>query len=124
MKKSVSVALSIIGIATLTSWNTPLVSKTTEAPDKNYTLLIDNQQKEEPAAKTVYTCPMHPEINQDKAGKCPKCGMNLTAKEVKKDVYSCPMHPEISQDKAGKCPKCGMNLVKKEPAKKTGAGGL
>jgi Cu2+-exporting ATPase len=24
-----------------------------------------------------YTCPMHPEIVQDKPGKCPKCGMNL-----------------------------------------------
>ena len=61
---------------------------------------------------------MHPEIIQDKAGKCPKCGMNLTAKEIKKDVYTCPMHSEIIQDKAGKCPKCGMNLVMKQPAKK------
>lgn len=24
-----------------------------------------------------YTCPMHPEIVQDKPGNCPKCGMNL-----------------------------------------------
>jgi hypothetical protein len=24
-----------------------------------------------------YTCPMHPEVVQDKPGKCPKCGMNL-----------------------------------------------
>jgi Cu2+-exporting ATPase len=24
-----------------------------------------------------YTCPMHPEIIQDKPGNCPKCGMNL-----------------------------------------------
>lgn len=22
----------------------------------------------------VYTCPMHPEVRQDKAGNCPKCG--------------------------------------------------
>lgn len=27
--------------------------------------------------KTVYTCPMHPEIKQDHAGNCPKCGMDL-----------------------------------------------
>jgi hypothetical protein len=27
-------------------------------------------------AKT-YCCPMHPEIKQDKAGNCPKCGMRL-----------------------------------------------
>lgn len=27
-----------------------------------------------------YTCPMHPEVVQDKAGKCPKCGMDLVEK--------------------------------------------
>ena len=26
---------------------------------------------------TVYTCPMHPEVRQDRAGACPKCGMAL-----------------------------------------------
>lgn len=25
----------------------------------------------------MYTCPMHPEIQQKKPGKCPKCGMDL-----------------------------------------------
>ncbi|MGB3921795.1 MAG: copper-translocating P-type ATPase [Minisyncoccia bacterium] len=25
----------------------------------------------------VYTCPMHPEVQQDKSGSCPKCGMRL-----------------------------------------------
>lgn len=29
------------------------------------------------APDTVYTCPMHPEIRQDKPGSCPKCGMAL-----------------------------------------------
>ena len=27
-----------------------------------------------------YTCPMHPEVLQDKPGKCPKCGMKLVEK--------------------------------------------
>ena len=27
--------------------------------------------------KTIYTCPMHPEIRRDKPGDCPKCGMHL-----------------------------------------------
>ncbi len=27
--------------------------------------------------KTMYTCPMHPEIQQDRPGMCPECGMNL-----------------------------------------------
>lgn len=26
---------------------------------------------------TLYTCPMHPEVRQDHAGSCPKCGMAL-----------------------------------------------
>ena len=30
-----------------------------------------------PAAKQLYTCPMHPEVISDKPGQCPKCGMNL-----------------------------------------------
>jgi P-type Cu+ transporter len=28
-------------------------------------------------AGTVYTCPMHPEVRQDRPGHCPKCGMTL-----------------------------------------------
>ncbi len=27
--------------------------------------------------KTIYTCPMHPEVKQDHPGDCPKCGMHL-----------------------------------------------
>jgi RND family efflux transporter MFP subunit len=30
-----------------------------------------------PAAKRLYTCPMHPDVISDKPGKCPKCGMDL-----------------------------------------------
>jgi Cu2+-exporting ATPase len=29
------------------------------------------------ASKTIYTCPMHPEVRQDHPGSCPKCGMDL-----------------------------------------------
>jgi Cu+-exporting ATPase len=29
------------------------------------------------SSKMIYTCPMHPEIRQDKPGSCPKCGMAL-----------------------------------------------
>ncbi len=32
------------------------------------------------AAEATYTCPMHPEVQQAKPGKCPKCGMNLEKK--------------------------------------------
>lgn len=32
-------------------------------------------------AVTIYTCPMHPEVEQDAPGKCPKCGMFLVPKD-------------------------------------------
>jgi P-type Cu+ transporter len=30
----------------------------------------------------TYTCPMHPEIEQDRPGQCPKCGMTLEPKTI------------------------------------------
>ena len=63
---------------------------------------------------TIYTCPMHPEIEQQGPGSCPKCGMALEPKAVAitqtKTEYTCPMHPEVVQDHPGNCPKCGMAL--------------
>jgi Cu+-exporting ATPase len=32
--------------------------------------------------KTIYTCPMHPEVEQDEPGSCPICGMDLEPKFV------------------------------------------
>ncbi len=61
----------------------------------------------------TYTCPMHPEVEQQGPGSCPKCGMALEVKGVPslaKTQYTCPMHPEIIQDHPGSCPKCGMAL--------------
>ena len=31
--------------------------------------------------KKTYTCSMHPEVISDKAGKCPKCRMDLIGKK-------------------------------------------
>jgi len=66
---------------------------------------------------TIYTCPMHPEIEQAAPGSCPKCGMALEVKglpEIETKIeYTCPMHPEIIQDHPGNCPKCGMALEAK-----------
>lgn len=65
--------------------------------------------------ENIYTCPMHPEIEQIGPGSCPKCGMDLEVKDVMsaattKTEYSCSMHPEVIQDHPGNCPKCGMAL--------------
>ena len=45
---------------------------------------ISLQHSARPAApeKTVYTCPMHPEIRQHQPGACPKCGMDLVAERI------------------------------------------
>jgi hypothetical protein len=32
------------------------------------------------ARDMVWSCPMHPEVQSDKPGSCPKCGMNLEPK--------------------------------------------
>ena len=38
-------------------------------------------KKSEEAGRVQYTCPMHPEVVQDKPGNCPKCGMKLVEKK-------------------------------------------
>jgi Cu+-exporting ATPase len=35
-----------------------------------------------PSGKEIYTCPMHPEVQRDHPGNCPKCGMTLEPKRV------------------------------------------
>lgn len=47
--------------------------------------------------KTMYTCPMHPEVIQDSPGSCPICGMDLV-----------PMEPSDSEEK-----KTYLDLLKK-----------
>jgi Cu+-exporting ATPase len=55
---------------------------------------------------------MHPEIQQQGPGNCPKCGMALVPiVPAAATEYTCPMHPEIRSLKPGNCPKCGMALV-------------
>jgi Cu+-exporting ATPase len=61
-----------------------------------------------------YICPMDPEVRQDHAGACPKCGMALEraagSLPATRIEYTCPMHPEIVRDRPGACPICGMAL--------------
>ena len=48
--------------------------------NKNNSSSEHNHSKE--TVKSYYTCSMHPQIKQDKPGKCPICHMNLTKVEV------------------------------------------
>jgi Cu+-exporting ATPase len=75
----------------------------------------DEKSKAEAPKGALYTCPMHPEVQQDEPGACPKCGMALEPMVIPvvasgKTDYVCPMHPEVVQDHPGSCPKCGMAL--------------
>jgi YHS domain-containing protein len=63
--------------------------------------------------KAVYTCPMHPEVKSDKAGKCPKCGMNLEKKKMAKEKMMQMEHMDKEHmHKKGEekacCPMMGM----------------
>lgn len=72
----------------------------------------ESNQVDDPSS--IYTCPMHLEIQQQGPGSCPKCGMALESMGIPvaatKTEYTCPMHPEVIQDHPGNCPKCGMAL--------------
>ncbi len=61
----------ICGMTLIPVMSTP-GADTNSAPVKT-----DASSDEEPAAKQLYTCPMHPDVISDKPGKCPKCGMTL-----------------------------------------------
>ena len=51
--------------------------------------------EEKAQGKAIYTCPMHPEVQQDHSGSCPKCGMALepmTASAGSNDGENAELH--------------------------------
>ncbi|MEP1151961.1 MAG: heavy metal translocating P-type ATPase [Balneola sp.] len=40
------------------------------------------EQNMKSGSSNIYTCPMHPEVEQEGPGSCPKCGMDLVPKEA------------------------------------------
>ena len=64
-------SLVIGGIQTFSQTQTQPVNK------------ASNEQSEN--VKSMYTCPMHPELTSAKPGTCPKCGMNLVKKQMDKE---------------------------------------
>ncbi len=41
----------------------------------------NDKEKQEHVAEVIYTCPMHPEVQQKEPGQCPECGMDLVEKK-------------------------------------------
>lgn len=89
---------------------------------------VTNQSKVE----TYYTCSMHPQIREDKPGKCPICHMNLTKVEVEhsdhdyattkvkkdaKELWQCKDFPDVTSEVADTCPMDGTPMVKVEALK-------
>ena len=50
-------------------------------PDKTLAFVAE-MDLDQPEGPVVYACPMHPDVVQDEAGRCPRCGMTLLAKAV------------------------------------------
>lgn len=44
--------------------------------------LVEEQNMSSGSTSDIYTCPMHPEVEQKGPGSCPKCGMDLVPKEA------------------------------------------
>lgn len=56
-------------------------------------------------SKTIYTCPMHPEVQQAGPGKCPKCGMALVKKTIKVKAPAAKPKPKAQPAKPATKPK-------------------
>ena len=55
-------------------------------------------KREHSQPSTTYACPMHPEVQQNKPGKCPKCGMELVPKgQAEHSGHADPMHQTDEQ---------------------------
>jgi heavy metal-binding protein len=64
-----------------------------------------------PLPPISYTCPMHAEVVDNRAGACPICKMTLVPIRLD-SVWSCSLHPDVTSLAPGRCPQCRRDLVK------------
>lgn len=58
-----------------------------------------------------YSCPMHPEVQSDKPGQCPRCGMNLTEMKAQGGAHMHGDHGAMMHGEGGDC-GCGKDHAK------------
>jgi Cu+-exporting ATPase len=58
------------------------VESDTPSNSPKYGMALEQDSTFRDPAKTIYTCPMHPQIEQDHPGNCPICGMTLEPKNA------------------------------------------
>lgn len=59
---------------------------------------------------TIYTCPMHPEVQEEEPGRCPKCGMTLVP--IEKEMNHVEMKHNDYADMSREDNKHGQHLMK------------
>ncbi len=59
----------------------------------------ETEKTEQAENKVEYTCPMHPEVIQNKPGDCPKCGMELVKKEASESEMPMQENSDSSMQK-------------------------
>jgi hypothetical protein len=70
------------------------------------------QQAPQTLPPLQYTCPMHPEVLEDKPGSCHICKMALEPTRIDTELnYSCPSHAAVITQKPGQCPIDRRELV-------------
>jgi hypothetical protein len=57
------------------------------AAEEGHEMEHQAEAAEKPESRTVYSCPMHPDVVQEDEGRCPLCNMFLKAKEVPVPSY-------------------------------------
>jgi len=67
-----------------------LVSGASPPGGGNITAAGQARPKPQSKKRTRYACPMHPEVNSGKPGKCPKCGMALRLVEEETEDAAAP----------------------------------